>query len=203
MYISSELQMRKSDGSLFSKIISDYSDIISKPAEILNLGGIFDADIKKASSMSLSTVFIPTPVTLLKKSRMLGQLYNNLPSEPDNGFLIAHSANLMFDDPFISYSDKDYFNSDVNNFSRYVFGPMLLIFTKWMLDDCEKLGVTDLCYVYRDGYLTEKVHKILEKYYNPVNIRRIYITRSIVNTFLSTEKNGLSESLREYPQVKE
>lgn len=199
VYISSELQMRKSDGSLFSKIISDYSDVISKPAEILNLGGIFDADIKKANSMSLSTVFIPTPVTLLKKSRMLGQLYNNLPSEPDNGFLIAHSANLMFDDPFISYSDKDYFNSDVNNFSRYVFGPMLLIFTKWMLDDCEKLGITDLCYVYRDGYLTEKVHKILEKYYNPVNIRRIYITRSIVNTFLSAEKNGLSESLKEYP----
>ena len=68
-----------------------------------------------------------------------------------------------------------------------------------MLDDCEKLGITDLCYVYRDGYLTEKVHKILEKYYNPVNIRKIYITRSIVITFLSTEKNGLSESLREYP----
>lgn len=199
IYLSSEYQLKKSDGSLFSKIVSDYAASSIKASEILNVGGIFETDVKKAESLSLGTVFVPTPTSILKKSRMLGQLYNNVPKEPDNRFLIAHSANLMFDDPYIQYSDKDYFNNNVSNFSNYVFGPMLLAFTKWVLDDCKALGITDMCYVYRDGYLIEAVHRLLEKYYPPVNIRKIYITRSIVNTFLSQMPNGLSESLNEYP----
>ena len=141
---------------------------------------------------------LDSPVNMMKKVRILGQLYNNIPDNSDNRFIIAHAANLIFDDPDAKYSGEDYLNGSLDNFSITIFGPLVLAFTKWMLDDCEKNNITDMCYVYRDGYLIEKVHRMMMGFYREMNIRQIYITRALTNILVSNEKNCLNESLCEF-----
>ena len=198
IYIAHETGAAKKDGTLFGLIAKEFSDVADSASGIFYLTTVYDNDMKSAESVGMSARYIPSPIAALRKCRKLGELYNNLPADSDNRYLIAYSANLVFDDPFVEYSDDGYLNGSIDNFGEFVFSPLVLAFEKWMLDDCERSGVTDLCYVYRDGYLPEKMHNVMAKYYGSVKTCRMYLTRALANVFYSEENNGLNESLNKY-----
>lgn len=198
IYIVHETGAAKKDGALFKLIAKEFSDVAASALGIFYLTTVYDNDMKSAEGVGMSARYIPSPIAALRKCRKLGELYNNFPSDSDNRYLIAYSANRVFDDPFVEYSGDGYLNGNIDNFGEFVFSPLVLAFEKWMLDDCEKSGVTDLCYVYRDGYLPEKIHNVMGKYYSSVNTCRMYLTRALANVFYAEENNGLNESLNKY-----
>lgn len=198
IYIAYETGTVKKDGSIFKLIVKEFSDVTDSVSGIFYLTTVYDNDMKSAEGVGISARYIPSPIAALRKCRKLGELYNNLPADSDNKYLIAYSANRVFDDPFIEYSDDAYLNGSIDNFGEFVFSPLVLAFEKWMLDDCEDSGVTDLCYVYRDGYLPEKIHNVMGEYYSSVKTCRMYLTRALANVFYAEENNGLNESLNKY-----
>lgn len=198
IYTAHETGTAKKDGSIFTLIAKEFSDVTDSASGIFYLTTVYDNDMKSAEGVGMSARYIPSPIAALRKCRRLGELYNNLPADSDNRYLIAYSANRVFDDPFIEYSDNGYLNGSIDNFGDFVFSPLVLAFEKWMLDDCENSGVTDLCYVYRDGYLPEKIHNVMGEYYGSVKTCRMYLTRALANVFYAEENNGLNESLNKY-----
>lgn len=198
IYIAHENGCAKSDGGLFKLICKEFCDVISSPSDILYFTTVYDYDMKSAAKVGITSKYIPSPIAAMKKCRKLGELFNNYSVKSDNGFLIAHAANLIFDDPTIVYSNDSYFNNSIDNFSIFSFAPLVLTFTKWMLDDCEKSHIENLCYVYRDGYLVEKIHDLLNDYYKGIGKKKIYITRAIANVFCGRENNGFNESINNF-----
>lgn len=189
------VEVRTEGGQVLLPIFRADSDPHGKT---LYLSNFEQHDLANGDMSGVKYYKISSPIELLKNVRKLGEYYNNLGKRNDNKYLIAFSAIEMFDDPFIQYSSDCYLNNNLDNFSNYIFGPYILAFTKWMLDDCEKEDIEKICYIYRDGYLIEKVHKILAGFYKDFLVEKAYITRSLTNLFRSKQKNGLNESICDF-----
>ncbi|MGN1422427.1 MAG: hypothetical protein ACI4XA_03555 [Oscillospiraceae bacterium] len=176
-----------------SRVISEEcSDIAADPSEILYLGS-------DAAEMSpLNAVNIPSPQQRIRELPALRELYDDI-CAGDNGFLAAYSAALMFDDPFCSYSQTGFFNSDPAAFARLVFAPLILGYTKWVLDECERRGIGRICFTDAGESLVESMLSPLREYYPQTETKRLGVTGAAVCTLFAGESGGLSESLYECP----
>ena len=153
-------------------------------------------NIKNNYKFEVDYEYVPSVVEILKKHRKLGQLFNNIGCEFDDCFFVGHSALRMFDNPNDDYSDETYFDGKESFISNYLFAPFFFIFTKWMLEDCLDNNIETLVYVYRDGYLIENIHRILEECMDrKVSVSRIYLTRAISNIMYANKRNPLYHSV--------
>ena len=198
LYLSSEYGKMKSTGGLYQIVLNDLAGENIRLTEILHMGDNEKSDVKVPKEMGIKAIHIPRTNWLLRKNRKLSQLYNNMDRKLDNSFLVGYSANQTFNDPFRPYNPNTYFYGSRFSAVSMLFGPFFFSFVKWMLEDCIRENVDTLCMVYRDGYIPEKIYNKICKYYEfTPKIKRLYLTRAMINLSYGAEANGLMESIND------
>lgn len=202
LYLSCVEGCTKGSGKLFAKIIEEYSKKGISAGEIVHIGDNQNADVKKPKSLGIRTFFAPSAISVFSSKVAFGKIIKELHRSFDDRFLIGYLANSLFDNPYAPHPLDSIFNGKVENIGKIV-APLMLSFSKWLLDESNRDRLDLLLLAYRDGYLPEKIIKILESCYSTIpKIKRIYLSRNVRYSSYSLE-GGLIKGLIELPPSNE
>jgi len=186
LFISSEYQLNKSSGKLFSKI-SEYFLTIPK-SKIIHIGDNLASDFIQARSKGINAIHLSSLSTVSPL------YYRNLLSGIDK------QENPMF--PLIQIGDmvekiiktkNDFFY----NYGMITIGPILSVFALWVIHDAMKKGITLICPIMREGILFGKLLKSASKALNAgIEVREFYTSRKAA--FLPFIENLDKDALKQY-----
>ncbi|MCT7584808.1 hypothetical protein [Aliarcobacter butzleri] len=195
LYLSSVEKKAKGTGKLFELIRDEYKARGIETSQILHIGDNIIADIEKAQLYGLNTFYIPKAIEVLYENLNLRKLieYNHI--KLDSTFLIGFIANELFDNPFIKYDNNTFFDNKLKNISLIVLSPILIIFTKWLIENIIRNNHNKIYFTMRDGFIPIKIFNIMNKYYNlDIDINELHLNRAIrYQKASSTFKNFLNQ----------
>ena len=150
LIISNEIKKNKNDGSLwrwFSEKVAD--------RKVLHIGDNAKADGTNAEQYGIDTYIIASPEKIASISSL---------SKTDTVIRGNYSSAIvgmiqakLFNDPFAVSKDKgDVVIDSFETMGYVVFGPVLLTFFRWLLEEAEKDGTKRLLFMARDGYILKK-----------------------------------------------
>lgn len=143
LIISNEVNLTKSDGTLFRYVLKKY-----KCKKMIHIGNNLKADYIMAKLQGISSEKISTNRILL--SRKYNTIINDDKINIKRRYLEVFLSNYHMD------THGYYFNF---GFER--FGPVLYGFISWLFNDIKKNNVEEVFFMARDGYVMQKVYKIL------------------------------------------
>lgn len=146
--------------------------------------------------------YFPKVDEATKTNMKLRNMRKNIYKSVGNGTCFSVSLKEIFDDPFFKYEENSMCNGDAKTFAQILLFPILLEFSIWMAKDVEKNGIDNLIMVMRDGYLIEKILKLLMKYtgiLQNVEMNFAYLSRSVRYVSYAKENNGLFDILVDFP----
>lgn len=142
LYLSSELGMTKSKGSLYRYIIEQE---MIKPDAILHVGDNWKSDILQARRKGIRTYY-------LKKDENKTQIQYNL-DNVNNGL----DSNVLLS--FLK-NKEGIFPDDEDRLVGYsCLGPLLYGFVDWLDSKCEECNIDHILFFSRDGYLMKKLYE--------------------------------------------
>ncbi|MFV0364650.1 MAG: HAD family hydrolase [Suipraeoptans sp.] len=201
IYVSSEYNATKRSGSLYEHIITemDNEGILTK--NILHIGDNSTSDIEVANRYGISTVHIPKTIDVFYSCARLSRITQwQMPVYNGNSaLLIGLYANMVFDDPFVDFDKDSRFNGNSRLLGLY-HGPFFVLFCLWMIREMDKDKIDYLIYVWRDGFLIEKILEIFD-----INLpnkipesKRIHLSRAMRYPFYALKAGGLFDSLQQW-----
>lgn len=134
-----------------------FDDVISvehlKRDEILHIGNDSNADYKKPKERGLDAILVP-----FNRSFLQGRYHKRAPKNIKNRF------QYRVLDGFIGW----YLNEHRDECLQFklgfeIFGPLLFGYTKWLSDKCDVLGLHQVFFLSRDGYILEKAFNLLRE----------------------------------------
>lgn len=171
VYISSNLQKRKSTGSLFEHIL--HSQNISSE-DLLHIGDNPHSDIVMAQKLGIKTIhYAPTSSTSERFALEYQALIN-----PKNTLCLRKNADRL--NPYLD-DDKAFFYS----LGATVLGAVIFSFCQWILETMQKMDIPHLSLLMREGKLIETCLKKLQP---KIQTTLIYASRR--STFLASRNNG-------------
>lgn len=203
LYVSSETGMLKSTKMMFQFVISELSEKHISPSEVLHIGDNKKADVDCAIASGINAMHLPKPADLRGNCKHLKRLYNYILGDvlnSNNAILYGFLINLYFDDPFVDFEKASFFNGDAR-LMGYWFSPLLIGFTKWMIETVEQEHIEQLLFVWRDGYLPSKLFQIMRPFFTKreIEVHPIYMGRALRVPYQSLERNGFFTSFADYP----
>ncbi|PWW08326.1 hypothetical protein DFQ01_10147 [Paenibacillus cellulosilyticus] len=199
LYLSSDEKLSKGSGRLFKKMAADFEARNISPKEIVHIGDNKEADIDQAKKNNINAYHTPSPISIFKSKRILNSLSRYLHAS-DNSFMVGFIANSLFDDPYHPFNTNSIVGNDISNFGTILFGPFLLSYTKWMLEDALVEKLDTINFVYRDGYLPLQIYTLLKEVYpNAPQTSIIYLSRAMRYNYYAHESNGFYKALIDLP----
>lgn len=212
LYVSSETRKLKSTTNMFRHIISDLK---IKPEHILHIGDNWEADKVASEKVGIRGEFIPKTSNYLKNNlsdKDSGYIYDELLSglgvgikdyqiEDDffNNTMLAVAANIIYDNPFITFNGETNYNAKPQYIGTLAFGNHLLALVKWIIEDAKTSNYGTVHFIARDGYMPKKAYEIIKKFYKSApKINYISASRrSIIPLLFSNniDRYGLLEIL--------
>jgi HAD superfamily hydrolase (TIGR01549 family) len=148
--VSSELQKTKHYGSMYAYLLKTYS---LAPKNMLHIGDNPHSDIHMARQKGIQTLHY-APRTFLQEQ--FKNEHHYLHKNCGSLDTVRKISALL--DPH-SQQDESFFY----NFGATVMGPVLWKFSHWLVDICEKNGISHIYSLSREGYiLNSTVKKILQ-----------------------------------------
>lgn len=210
LFVSCEKGVAKFTGNLYSNFLNVMRSMDIMPNQIMHFGDNNESDIKQASRFGISAVWMPKPMFRLEQRQHL-KVYKDYSYGISNGavhdkFLYGIMANMMFDDPFVEFPRDTYFAANAS-FLGYFISPILINFVKWLIDECVDDKIEKMIFIMRDGYLPQKMFKIVQKglsgnrysYAKSIETTDMYCGRKLRLPFFSEIPNGLTEMFLTYP----
>lgn len=198
LYVSSEERISKGSGRLFQRVIAELEREGIEKSSIIHLGDNPRADVEIPNKIGIKSIHLPKAIGILNSKNSFKPLYEH-GKRTDNCFLIGCLANYLFDDPFFPFNTSTAYAGKPELMGAIMFGPILLQYSKWMLENSIKDGIDKILFVYRDGYIPEKIYRELEKIYTDVpETDIIYLPRKVRYYFFGKEKTGLFNSLEQF-----
>jgi FMN phosphatase YigB (HAD superfamily) len=192
IYASCDLRLSKRKGRLYDKISEDMNMDGIRSDEILHIGDNIDVDFRKAKEHGILALHLPKAVDALIRNKQLSLLLGNLEDSVDNSFLVAFMAQRLFADPYRRYGSNSILNEDPANMGTLFYGPLSLVFVKWMLDDAISENIDRILFVRRDGYIPHIAYDILTEHYKDYpEAKDLYLNRSIMYSLSSLGDNAL------------
>ncbi len=199
LYISSSENASKSTGKLYEKLIHYFEKENVLPKDILHIGDNLHADIVSARRKGLDTFYVPKPIALFQDNLNLSRYIRCIHTKLDNQFLAGYLANQLFDDPFTEFDKDTYCNGDEKNIGFLLFAPFLLGFSLWLLNHLEKEEYDTVYLAYRDGYLIQRIIKLLEPYWKQsLHMVPVYFSRTVRYNGYFREKDGFFRGILDY-----
>ena len=194
IYMSSEKRLTKHSGNLFKLIASDFKEKGILPGEIIHVGDNERADYINALRAGFQAVYVKSTLVAFNDCRRLKAYHSFGHSDLDNSFLLGVVCNAFFDDPYIDFDNKSAFNGDLRLFS-YTVAPFFIAFTLWLMREADKDNRSKMAFVYRDGYLPQKIYELLSQWLPKANIIPLHLSRAVRRGHYARVKNGLHDSL--------
>ena len=157
IFVSCEIKHSKEDGQLF-----DWYKIHVGNGKKLHIGDNYRADFFRAKEREIDAFLIYSGYELLMASAMQSILANMtlLSQRCILGLFVAD----VFNDPFILSNSKGYIPiHDIENMGYGFVAPLLVEFTLWLDRKCTQEKIEKILFPSRDGYLIQKLYRILAK----------------------------------------
>ncbi len=181
IFVSSTYKVKKHSGALFDVVLEQLK---ISPNSILHVGDNVDADVKKAKSRGIK------PFHLIKSSDVFTSNSNfKTPWARDENrhsldwsMVLAVVGNKLHDNPYLPHRANTLFGGSPIKLGYYGFGPLLLGYTKWLIECSIKDGVKKLYFLSRDGKIMKAAYDILATLYpNAPKSEYLLCSRRAVN----------------------
>lgn len=192
IYISSEERLLKSTGHLFELLISETG---IKEENWVHIGDNWQTDAVIPARKKIKSFFMPKTKDIL--FNYLGDVYtgNSIGTAIDNkGSVIDYSkyfsslavrcmyavaANIMFDNPYVSFNQDSDYNGDPYFLGCVPVGMHMLGISKWLWEQVRCVGYEKVHFSARDGFYLKKIYDLInEEMGNSLsNSNYLYISR--------------------------
>jgi HAD superfamily hydrolase (TIGR01549 family) len=181
IFVSSTYKVKKHSGALFDVVLNELN---VSPNSILHVGDNIDADVKKAKSRGIK------PFHLIKASDVFSSNTNfKTPWARDESrhsldwsMILAVIGNKLHDNPYLPHRANTLFGGSPIKLGYYGFGPLLLGYTKWLIENSIKDGVEKLYFLSRDGKIMKVAYDIISSLYpNAPKSEYLLCSRRAVN----------------------
>ena len=188
LYLSSEIKLSKSKGDLFKYVLSDLK---IESAQMLHIGDNYGPDVEIPRKLKINSMHLPKATDVAQNQEKVNlfskMLMQNMSFWRDNAAamnfvgirtMLAIVANKYFDNPFTAFNKYSDFNADPYLIGYYILGMYTFGISKWLLDETEGQGYTNMVFMARDGYLPMEAYKIMKKFYKNVPEEKyLYVSR--------------------------
>lgn len=170
LLLSSEQRALKATGSLFTKLI-DKSEM--EPNAIVHIGDNWNADVVAPRNKRINSIFIPKTKDILLNylgdqytGEAFGRALNNEESVVDyskffNSFTVrcicAVTANILYDNPFVSFNEYSDYNGDPYTLGVMALGPHMLGICSWLISMADNYNSERIHFSSRDGFYLKRV----------------------------------------------
>ncbi|AOA09168.1 HAD-IA family hydrolase [Pseudomonas sp. TMW 2.1634] len=194
-YLSSEVKLKKHNGKLFDFVIEDLG---VDPTTILHIGDNLAADVIKAKERGIK------PFHLVKASEVFSTTdAYNLPWLRDEDrhsldwkMILAVAGNRFHDNPYLPQRRGTLFSGDAWRLGYYGQGPLLLAYTKWLIEQSIRDGVKRLYFLSRDGLIMKESYDRLAKNYDKApSSHYLLCSRRAVNLAKIKDAHGVMDLL--------
>ncbi len=176
LYISSDIQLRKSSSKLFKYVLKDLN-IDSK--DMVHIGDNFKSDYLMPKIQRISSV----KYNINKKNKHIDCL------------LKLNSKNSMeLNKIFNNFLAKNYYEE----IGYKMFGPLLFGFCQWIHQKIKTENLDYLCFLSRDGQIVKKAYEIMYK----TNEKYFLASRRTLTVPLLTNANNMKDILDMVPYIK-
>jgi len=188
LYLSSEIKLSKSKGDLFKYVLSDLK---IESVQMLHIGDNYGPDVEIPRKLKINSMHLPKATDVAQNQEKVNlfskMLMQNMPFWRDNAAamnfvgirtMLAIVANKYFDNPFTAFNKYSDFNADPYLIGYYILGMYTFGISKWLLDETEGQGYTNMVFMARDGYLPMEAYKIMKEFYKNVPEEKyLYVSR--------------------------
>ena len=187
IYVSSELNLTKASGNLYSYI---QKELGYKSEEFIHIGDTMHSDVNRARERGWNSFFLPKAIDLLKgriPENFTGNAFNIIFEQSymqRNAYyferflgmkaVLGLVANTLFDNPYTEFMEGSDFNADPKIIGYYALGPYIFSLMHWLIKDVQTLKYDTLNFLARDGYLPLKAFNILKQIY-PIDTEVNYV----------------------------
>lgn len=177
LYLSSELRILKSTGSLFKHLIKASK---VEPENILHIGDTWNTDFCAAQKLRIRTAFLPKAKDVFSNTygsnptnelSLLATLsgsgmtsFNMIMNSLAHRSMTALAANRLFDDPFVSWNRASNLDANPEVVGYYALGMHLVSVCAWLAREAKKDGFKHISFLGRDGYMPIQIFRIMQKY---------------------------------------
>ncbi len=198
LYVSSNENATKASGRLYRKVFADYLKLDINKNEILHIGDNKKTDVEQAKKAGIKTQHILAPIEVFRSRTKYKELLSTNEKYGNNNFLIGYIAGELFDNPYEIIDKQSIFNGDLKLLGKIVLGPFLLSYVKWMIEDMKKKDIDTVCWIYRDGYMPQKIYEMLGECYGELPEQKImYLSRNMRYYFGAFDKDGFIERMQD------
>jgi len=146
--ISNEIKMSKADGSLWAW----YAEKIVNNRRALHIGDNEKADVQLPFEYGIQTYLTPNPWDMLKNSS-LADVCANITTENDS-VMMGNILYRLFENPYVFSGDTNIVKINTDEDMGYtVFGPIILTFLLWLVQQNDKSKIERFVFMARDGFL--------------------------------------------------
>lgn len=158
--ISCEEKYTKESGLLFKHIVTDYN---IDPKTSIFIGDNIKSDVKNASKNGFRAFHYPKATEcLMNKTRFIHA--NNIAFRHSLSAHIAVIANIIFDNPYISFNKETQFNNSPFVLGLSSIGPFLTNFTGWLIESIRNKPYEVILFSSRDCYFISKIYSLFREY---------------------------------------
>lgn len=189
--LSNVLDKSKPDGTLWQY----YSEMIVRERPALHIGDNQEADVRVPVQYGIQTYHTPSAWDLLTESSMRG-IAAHIRCEYDAAVMGCVLGKLL-EDPFaLEKTDGTIRIKSGYEMGYCVFGPVLLTFLLWLLEQSRKAKVSKLVFMSRDGYfLKDDFEYLCELLGERMDCCYLGISRQLAMTAAIDSKDDLMEFL--------
>lgn len=177
LYVSSEHGLLKATSNVYPYVIKDVKIL---PNKMLHIGDNFAVDITNASKYEISTLHLEATVKSFEKNLILGKEIKHKDALV-RSVMQGVIANKISDNPLVLQTPS-YINGNFYNFGYAFFGPILLGFSKWILESSQKDQIDHLYFLSRDGDIVNKACNLYKDHVKKLpEFTYLYASRRGVN----------------------
>lgn len=143
LFVSCEMAAKKSDGSLFSKVLQELG---IRPALLLHIGDNWRSDFFVPFSLGIRVRHIPN------NQKKLCRVPKSLNADSRVSYRTISAC--------IENCSKEM--SEYEKQGAEIFGPLVIGFTQWLVQQLQHDGITDVYFMARDGYTMKQIFDVLQ-----------------------------------------
>ena len=178
VYVSGEYKKSKGSKHLYKEVIKKSG---VKPQKILHIGDNLQSDYFSAMDSGINAIFLEKYIDKFYKTQ-IGKKYTLLSKKINSiDFSIITSISAI---QLLQNSSNYWYNLGYN-----FGGPFAIGYTQYIIEQCKLNNINNLLFVSRDGYILQKIYKILAGE-NALENHYIYAPRILnIKCFLDYRNN--------------
>ena len=193
VYISCEYNKVKYNGSLFKLILLKEGFDASKT---LFIGDNLKSDVQRATDNGLLAEHYPKAIDEFRKTNLFKPDVLGFVYKENFSFYLGMIANKLFDNPFVPFDHKTSINNSSALLGYYIFGPLVLSLTHWLIQNTKNSNYEKILFSSRDSRVVFDVYNYInDTLYNHQLPKSVYFYISRTATLSAYNNKALKGTL--------